>query len=88
MDATGRMYLELQNGDFVLRVPEKPDGHLVVGAEGTIETYRDHLTINFSDGGVIHGRYALEDGVLRIHITDGYPGDKRVWNSYPFRPRR
>ena len=87
-DATGRMYLELHNGDFVLRVPQKPDGHLIVGAEGTIETYRDHLTITFSEGAVIHGRYALKDGVLRIHITDGYPGDRQVWNSYPFRPRR
>jgi hypothetical protein len=82
------MYLELQNGDFALRVPQKPDGHLTVGAEGTIETYRDHLTITFSEGAVIRGRYALEDGVLRIQITDGPAGDRRVWNSYPFRPRR
>jgi hypothetical protein len=87
-DASGKMYLELHNGDFVLRVPQKPDGHLVVGAEGTIETYRDHLKIIFSDGLEIHGRYALDDGVLRIHITDGPAGDKRVFNSYPFRPRR
>jgi TRAP-type C4-dicarboxylate transport system substrate-binding protein len=87
-DATGKMYLELQNGDFVLRVPQKPDGHRIVGAEGTIETYRDHLTITTSDGAAISGRYALEDGVLRIHISNGPAGDKRVFNSYPFRPRR
>ena len=87
-DATGKMYLELQNGDFVLRVPQKPDGHLIVGAEGMIETYRDHLTITMSEGAAVSGRYALKDGVLRIHITDGPAGDKRVFNSYPFRPRR
>jgi TRAP-type C4-dicarboxylate transport system substrate-binding protein len=87
-DASGTMYLELHNGDWVLRVPQKPDGHLVVGAEGSIETYRDHITITDTTGFAIHGTYALKDGVLRIHITDGHPGDRRVFNSYPFRPRR
>src|ERR1044072_3918955 len=83
-DATGKMYLDVQNGDFVLRVPQKPDGHLDSSTAGRIETYRDHLTITSSDGPVIHGPYTLDDGVLRIRITDGYPGDRRVWNSYAF----
>jgi TRAP-type transport system periplasmic protein len=87
-DATGKMYLELHNGDFLLRVPQKPDGHLIVGAEGRFETYRDHVTITAAGGEPVSGRYALKGGVLRIHITNGPAGDKRVFNSYPFRPRR